>query len=83
LYGRIKYELASDTELFGNLILGWNHIWNDTRGPNWTSDDATTGYFLNQNTGDYESWSRRISPEEIGGVQRMNKWWNDFAGNFT
>jgi iron complex outermembrane recepter protein len=83
LYGSLKYELSSQTQLFGKVLLGWNHIWNNTRGPTWTSDYATTGYFLNQNTGDYESWSRAFSPEEIGGVDRFDQWWNDFSGILT
>jgi iron complex outermembrane receptor protein len=83
LYGSLKYELNSQTQLFGNVLLGWNHVWNNTRGPTWTSDYATTGYFVNQNTGDYESWSRAFSPEEIGGVDRFDQWWNDFSGILT
>lgn len=83
LYGSAKYELNSGTRLFGDVILGWNHIWNNTRGPGWTSDGATTGYFLNQDTGDYESWSKRFAPEEIGGVDRFDQWWNDFSGILT
>ena len=80
LYGNLKYDLNSNTHLFGDTLLSWNHIWNNTRGPSWTSDAATTGYFLNQNTGDYESWSRSFSPEEIGGVGQFDQYWNDFSG---
>jgi iron complex outermembrane receptor protein len=83
LYGSLKYDVDSHTRLFGNVLLGWNHIWNNTRGPTWTSDYATTGYFVNQNTGDYETWSRSFSPEEIGGVNRFDQVWNDFSGILT
>lgn len=67
------------TSVFGDVLLGWNDTWNNTRGPTWISDQATTGYFLNQNTGDYEEWSRRIAPEEIGGVDRYDRHWRDFS----
>ena len=83
VYGALKYDLNPHAQLFGNLLLYWNHIWNNTRRASWTSDLATTGYFLNQNTGDYESWTRSFGPEESGGVDRMDKWWNDFSGIVT
>jgi iron complex outermembrane receptor protein len=82
-YGNIKYALSSSTDLFTNVLLGWNHIWNNTSGQSWTSDSESTGYFLNQNTGDYESWSRGFGPEEVGGVDRLNQYWDDFSGLFT
>ena len=83
LYGAAKYDLNPHAQLFGNVLLAWNHIWNNTRRATWTSDEATTGYFLNQATGDYESWSRAFGPEESGGVDRLDKWWNDFSGIVT
>ena len=83
LYGRLKYDVNEQTSLFGDVLLGWNDTWNNTRGPTWISDQATTGYFLNQNTGDYEEWSRRIAPEEIGGVDRYNRHWRDFSAIAT
>src|SRR3569833_2758691 len=83
LYGRLKYDVNEQTSLFGDVLLGWNDTWNNTRGPTWISDQATTGYFLNQNTGDYEEWSRRIAPEEIGGVDRYNRHWRDCSAIAT
>ena len=83
LYGRLKYDINDQTSLFGDVLLGWNDTWNNTRGPTWISDQATTGYFLNQNTGDYEEWSRRIAPEEIGGVDRYDRHWRDFSAIAT
>ena len=83
LYGRLKYQLTNDTQLFGNVLLGWNRTWNNTRGPTWISDQATTSYFLNQNTGDYESWTRRIAPEEMGDVDRYDRYWRDFSAIST
>jgi iron complex outermembrane receptor protein len=80
LYGSLKYDLNPSMHLFGDTLLSWNHIWNNTRGPSWISDQATTGYFLNQNTGDYESWSRSFAPEEIGGASQFDQYWNDFSG---
>lgn len=79
LYGKAKYELSDNTRVFGAVLASWDRTWNNTRGPKWVSDQATTGYFFNQNTGDYESWSRRIAPEEIGGASRYDKFWHDFS----
>ena len=80
LYGSLKYDLNSSTHLFGDTILSWNHVWNNTLAPTWTSDGATTGYFLNNTTGNYESWSRSFGPEEVGGVSGLDQTWNDFSG---
>jgi len=79
LYGRLKYELNDTTRLFSSVLLGWNRTWNNTRTPLWISDQATTSYFLNQNSGNYESWTRRFAPEEIGGVDNYNQYWRDFS----
>jgi iron complex outermembrane recepter protein len=83
LYGRLKYDLNEQTSLFGDALLGWNDTWNNTRGPIWISDQATTEYFLNQNTGDYEEWTRRIAPEEMGGEDRYNRHWREFSAITT
>lgn len=82
-YGGFTYQINESTALFGDVMLGWNHTTNNTRGPSWTSLGATSGYFLNQNTDSYESWTRRFAPEEIGGVSAFNKEWHDTAGNIT
>ena len=72
-YGNIKYALSSSTDVFGDVILGWNHIWNNTRGQSWTSDGSTTGYFLDQDTGDYEAGPGHSDPEETGGTDRLEQ----------
>jgi iron complex outermembrane recepter protein len=83
LYASAKYALNDHATLFGDVVLDFNRIQNNTRGPNWTAAAATTGFFLNQNTGAYEAWSRRISPEEIGGVDRFNRFWQETAADLT
>ena len=40
LYGSINYELNEHTQLFGDVLLGWNRTWNNTRGPTWISNQA-------------------------------------------
>ncbi|MFC5472956.1 TonB-dependent receptor plug domain-containing protein [Paraherbaspirillum soli] len=82
-FGSLNYQLSGKTELFGDLMLGFNSTQNNTRGPSWNSEAANGGYFFNQNTGGYESWSRRIAPEEIGGATRFNRKWDDAAANLT
>jgi iron complex outermembrane receptor protein len=76
LYGKLKYDLDDHTQLFADAAVGWNKIKNNTRGPSWTSLLATTGYFFNQNTGADESWTRRIAPEEIGGIDLYDRYWH-------
>jgi len=76
LYGKLKYALNDHTQLFIDAVAGWNKVTNNTRGPNWTSDLATTGYFFNQNTGADESWTRRFAPEEIGGIDLYDRFWH-------
>lgn len=83
LFGSLSYQLTPKTEVFSDLMLGFNATQNNTRGPNWTSEGGGSSYFYNQNTGANESWSRRISPEEIGNATRYNSKWNDVAGNWT
>ncbi|HWW06008.1 TonB-dependent receptor [Collimonas sp.] len=83
LFGSLRYQLSSKTELFSDLMLGFNSTENNTRGPNWTSEAANGSYFYNQNSGVNESWARRISPEEIGGATRYNSKWHDVAANLT
>src|SRR6185369_9033076 len=83
LYASAKYTLTDHATLFGDVILNINRIQNNTRGPIWTSAAASGGFFLNQNTGAYEAWNRRISPEEIGGVDRFDRYWQETAADVT
>jgi iron complex outermembrane recepter protein len=75
LYGEAKYELNDHANLFGDVVVGWNKVKNNTRGPSWTSLLASSGYFFNQNSAANESWTRRIAPEEIGGVDLFDRYW--------
>jgi iron complex outermembrane receptor protein len=79
-FGSASYALDADTTLFADILLGHNDTQNNTRGPSWTSNSTGASYFLNRNTGDYEAWNRYISPEEMGGVSRYNRTWQDGAG---
>ncbi|MDP5007437.1 MAG: TonB-dependent receptor plug domain-containing protein, partial [Glaciimonas sp.] len=83
LYGALRYQLSPKTEIFSDLMLGFNTTKNNTRGPSWTSEVAGNGYFYNQNTGNNEAWYRRIAPEEIGGAERFNKKWDDTSANWS
>ena len=83
LYASAQFKLTDNATLFGDVIVNNNHITNNTRGPNWTSALASGGFFLNQNTGAYEAWTRRLSPEEIGGAERFNRTWQESSANLT
>ena len=79
-FGSATYALDDETTLFADVLLARNDTQNNTRGPTWTSNSTGTSYFLNQNTGHYESWQRNIAPEEMGGVPRYYRTWQDNAG---
>lgn len=79
LFGSASYELSPAATLFAEALYGRNRSTNNTRGPSWTSRSATDSYFWNRNTSAYEAWSRYISPEEIGGVHRYDRTWEDQA----
>jgi len=78
-FGSANYALDENTTLFADVLLGRNNTVNNTRGPSWTSSSLNNGHFLNQNTGHYETWTRYISPEEMGGLSRYDRFWEDGA----
>ncbi|WP_312516653.1 TonB-dependent receptor domain-containing protein [Massilia sp.] len=78
-FGSANFELDENTTLFADVLLGRNDTVNNTRGPSWTSKSTGNSYFLNQNTGHYEAWTRYISPEEMGGLSNYNRFWKDGA----
>lgn len=81
LAGLASREIAPGTELFAEVLLGTTRTENNTRGPNWTSLAATTGYFHNSLNDTLETWTRRVAPEELGGADRINRSWHDTTGN--
>ncbi|MDM5177245.1 TonB-dependent receptor [Massilia sp. DJPM01] len=83
LFGSANYALTPSTELFAEFLLGQNKTANNTRGPSWTSSSTGNGYFFNKNSGVYEAWTKYISPEEMGGVQRYNRTWDDQASSVS
>ncbi|WP_137939557.1 TonB-dependent receptor [Chitinivorax sp. B] len=83
VYGALYYDLNDDTTLFADAFLALNNTQNNTRGPSWVSAADKGSYFLNQNTGHYEVWKRSFAPEEIGGVEKFNREWDDTAGNLS
>ncbi|TFW30660.1 TonB-dependent receptor [Duganella callida] len=83
LFGSANYELSPTTTLFAEALYGQNRSTNNTRGPSWTSRSLTDSYFWNQNTSAYEAWNRYISPEEMGGVDRYNRYWDDKASSIS
>lgn len=80
----LNFSLDPDNLLFAEFQIGKSTTENNTRGPSWTSAAATgKSYFLNQNTGNYEQWIKRFSPEEIGGAGRWNRRWEDASVNLA
>ncbi|MYN04185.1 TonB-dependent receptor [Pseudoduganella sp. DS3] len=83
LFGSANYELSDSATLFAEALYGQNRSSNNTRGPSWTSRSATDSYFYNQNTKTNEAWTRYISPEEMGGVGRYNRHWEDQVSSLS
>ncbi|MFZ6780480.1 TonB-dependent receptor plug domain-containing protein [Undibacterium sp. Ji83W] len=70
-------DLNADTTLFADILLGKNKTENDTRSPSWVSSSTNQSYFWNKNNNAYEAWSKVFAPEEINGVNRFNRLWDD------
>jgi iron complex outermembrane receptor protein len=83
VFGSANYELSPTTTLFAEALFGQNRSTNNTRGPSWTSRSLTDSYFWNRNSGSYEAWNKYISPEEMGGVDRYNRYWDDQASSLS
>ncbi|MBG6222213.1 MULTISPECIES: TonB-dependent receptor [unclassified Janthinobacterium] len=79
VFGSANYALSPETTLFADLLIGKNSTENNTRGPTWTSSSTGSSYFRNQSSNRYEAWTRYMSPEEMGGVERYNRQWDDMA----
>ncbi|OFJ48720.1 TonB-dependent receptor [Janthinobacterium lividum] len=79
VFGSANYALSPETSLFADLLIGKNSTENNTRGPTWTSSSTGSSYFRNQSSNRYEAWTRYMSPEEMGGVERYNRQWDDLA----
>ncbi|MRW86447.1 TonB-dependent receptor [Pseudoduganella sp. FT26W] len=83
VFGSANYELSLTTTLYAEALFGQNRSTQNTRGPTWTSRSLSDSYFWNQNTNAYEAWTRYISPEEMGGVERYNRSWDDQASSLS
>ncbi|MBB4844647.1 iron complex outermembrane receptor protein [Paucibacter oligotrophus] len=81
----LSLDLSEGHSLVAEALLGQTQTFQNTRGPNWTSESRVgqKGYFRNANSGALETWSRRISPEEIGGAERYNRNWYDRSYNLA
>lgn len=83
LFSSTNYEINENTRLFADFSIGKNRTQNDTRSPSWTAEATSKGYFLNKNTNVYETWFKLFSPEEIGGINRFNRVWNDTSATLN
>ena len=82
-YASLTWHLGERADLFADVALGIADIANNTRAPSWTSEQASNGYFYNQASGQYETWFRRIAPEEIGSAQANNQKFLERSWAFT
>ena len=77
LFNSSNLDLNADTTLFADILFGKNKTENDTRSPSWVSSSTNQSYFWNRNSNAYEAWSKVFAPEEINGVNRFNRQWDD------
>ncbi len=84
LYASAKYSLSDNATLFGDVIAQLQshpeqhaRTQLDFRSPRAAASSST------RTTGAYEAWTRRLSPEEIGGVDRFNRYWQETAADLT
>lgn len=77
-YAGGTWHLSDSGKLFADLLFGFDHLQNNTRGPSFTSPD-----FINASSGDLERWYRLFSPEEIGGKSSNNSKWREVSWTGT
>lgn len=77
-YTRGTWHFSDTGKVFADLMFGFDHTQNNTRGPSFTSPD-----FINRNTGNLERWSRNFSSEEIGGKTSNNSKWREVSWTGT
>jgi iron complex outermembrane receptor protein len=73
-YSRGTWRFSDSGKVFADLMFGFDHIQNNTRGPSFTSPD-----FINRNSGNLERWSRNFASEEIGGKSSNNSKWREIS----
>ena len=78
-YASLHYALNDTTELFADALYGFSKIATTVRAPAWSSPAA----FWNDATGRLETWTRVLTPEEIGGRERSARTFLQHATDFT
>lgn len=77
-YSRGTWHFSDTGKVFADVMFGFDHTQNNTRGPSFTSPD-----FINQNSGNLERWSRNFASEEIGGKTSNNSKWRELSWTGT
>ena len=67
-YLNLKYKLNDSAELYGDILYNVSRQVSSNGPYFWESSIATSGYFINADTGRFESVQHIFSPEEIGNV---------------
>jgi len=79
-YASFEYALSDDTKLFGDFMLGWSDVRNNVRSSSWA---LPGGAFWNDASDRLESWTRVLTPEEIGGRNANDSKWLQRSSNVT
>ncbi|UOF14717.1 TonB-dependent receptor [Lysobacter capsici] len=72
-YLNASYPLNDKTELYGTLLIGRNKSEANPGTRIWTTAEATNGLFLNDVSGQFETYQRIFAPEETGDVDANNE----------
>jgi outer membrane receptor protein involved in Fe transport len=67
-YLNLKYKLNDSAELYGDILYNVSRQVSSAGPYFWESSIATTGLFVNADTGRFESVQHIFSPEEVGNV---------------
>ena len=72
-FASLTYDLSDTTSLFADVLVGVSSIKTFQDVQEWNYMDANgdeEGTFYNDFVGDYDSWYRHFTPEEMGGLER-------------
>ena len=79
-YANLRYALNDSTQLFGDFMFGFSDIKNNVRSLSWS---APGGAFWNDATDRLETWTRVLTPEEMGGKNASDSTYLQRAFNLT
>ncbi len=74
LFASLNYDVSDTTSLFADVLIGVSTVKVFKDVTEWNYQDAAgdeSGWFANEQIGDWDNWYRLFSPEEMGGLERQ------------